>query len=95
MINLKKKVTLKRKVTLKNKEEQKLAYLNILNRQILRLARIYQSRKVTVQSSAWHQRVCSMQCDVILEKHRILRQPNSVTVQELVFRGMINTNSHE
>lgn len=86
-INLKKKVTLKRKVTLKNKEEQKAIYLSILEHQILRLARIYCSRKVTVTSSVWHQRVGKIQCNVILEKHRILRQPNSVTVQELVFRG--------
>ena len=59
------------KTQVMTKKMQKQIRKSILNHQILRLAKIYNSRPVKVENFNFHHRVLDIQCKLIEEKHSI------------------------
>lgn len=59
------------KTQVMTKKMQKQVRKSILNNQILRLAKIYNSRPVKVENFRFHDRVLDLQCELIKEKHSI------------------------
>jgi len=43
----------------------------ILSRQILRLAKMYNSRPISVQNFTWHNRVLKLQCNAMQERKQL------------------------
>lgn len=60
----------------------KKAYINILNHQIMRLAKIYTCRPVKACNLHWHNRVAELQVGVIKEKRSIMTGGSRFTPQD-------------
>lgn len=56
---------------MKQTRNPKFNKMRILELQIFRLAKIYNSRPVTAKNLEWHNRVGKIQCQIIREKQKL------------------------